>query len=60
MGLYLAARAGYRIGGAPDFWRRMAVEHPASIRGNMLATHPSPPQRSVMLRRTIDEIENKR
>jgi hypothetical protein len=60
MGLYLVARAGYAIDGAPVFWRRMAVEHPGGIEENMLATHPSSPERAVALRRTIEEIEAKR
>ncbi|MDJ0868139.1 MAG: M48 family metallopeptidase [Myxococcota bacterium] len=60
LGLYLAARAGYDIRLAPDFWRRMAVEHPGSIRDGMLATHPSTPERAVALERSIEEIERKR
>lgn len=60
MGLYFAARAGYEISVAPDFWRRMAVEHPATIKDNMLATHPSSPERSVALRQVVAEIERKR
>ncbi|MCP4263130.1 MAG: M48 family metalloprotease, partial [Planctomycetes bacterium] len=46
-GLYILARAAYDITGAADFFRRMAVEHPGSIRGNFLATHPSMPERFV-------------
>ncbi len=60
MGIYLAARANYEIEPAPDFWRRMAVEHPGTIRDNMMATHPSSPERAVSLRRSIEEVEAKR
>ncbi len=60
MGLYLAARAEYEIQIAPNFWRRMAVEHPGSIRDNMMATHPSTPERAVALQKSIEEIEAKR
>ena len=60
MGLYLASRAGYEIRNASMFWRRMAIEHPGSIRGSMLSTHPSSPERAVMLDRTVEEIEEKR
>ncbi|UCE84768.1 MAG: M48 family metalloprotease [Deltaproteobacteria bacterium] len=60
MGLYFSARADYAIEGAPLFWRRMAVEHPGSIEENMLATHPSYPERAVAISRTIEEIETKR
>ena len=59
MGLYMAARAGYDIKIAPNFWRRMAVEHPGSIRENMMATHPSTPERAVALEQSIEEIEEK-
>ncbi|MFC1515344.1 M48 family metallopeptidase [Thermodesulfobacteriota bacterium] len=59
MGLYIAARAGYDIKIAPEFWRRMAVEHPASIGKHYLATHPSTPERSAALKESIEEIENK-
>jgi len=60
MGLYLAARAGYNIQIAPSFWRRMAVEHPGNIQDNILATHPSTPERAVTLKQTIAEIEAKK
>jgi hypothetical protein len=38
----------------------MAVEHPGSIRGNFLSTHPSMPERFVSIENTVDEIEEKR
>ncbi len=60
VGLYFAARTGYDIHIAPNFWRRMAVEHPGSIRENMMATHPSTPERAVALQKSIAEIEAKR
>ena len=59
MGLYMAARAGYDIEIAPDFWRRMAVEHPGSIAKNFMATHPSTPERAAALQESIQEIKNK-
>jgi predicted Zn-dependent protease len=59
-GLYILARAAYDITGAADFFRRMAVEHPGSIRGNFLATHPSMPERFVSIENTVREIEEKR
>jgi len=60
MGLYFTARAGYDIQIAPSLWRRMAVEHPGSIKGTWLATHPSTPERAVTLKEIIEEIEKKR
>ena len=59
MGLYMAARAGYDIEIAPNFWRRMAVEHPGSIGKNYMATHPSTPERASALQESIEEIEEK-
>lgn len=56
MGIYLARRADYAIDDAPDFWRRMAAEHPGSIDENMLSSHPSSPQRAAGLKATIEEI----
>ena len=59
VGLYFAARAGYDLENAPDFWRRMAVEHPSSVKGSYLSTHPSSPHRYVFLEETVEEIQNK-
>ncbi|MBZ0159735.1 MAG: M48 family metalloprotease [bacterium] len=59
-GLYLVARAGYDITGSAQFWRRMAVEHPGSIQGAFLTTHPSAPERFLAIERTSREIEEKR
>lgn len=59
-GLYIVARAGYDIRQAPNFWRRMAVEHPGSIRENFMATHPSTPERFLAIEQAVREIEAKR
>lgn len=59
-GLYIVARAGYEITDAANFWRRMAVEHPGSIKGSFLATHPSAPERFLAIEKTVREIEEKR
>jgi predicted Zn-dependent protease len=60
VGLYVAARAGYEIADAPNFWRRMAVEHPGNIKKNFSATHPSAPERFTALEETVRQIEKKR
>jgi hypothetical protein len=60
MGLYFTARAGYDIQIAPTLWRRLAVEHPGSIKGTWLATHPSTPERAVALKETIEQIDEKK
>jgi predicted Zn-dependent protease len=59
VGLYLMTRAGLPIDDAPTFWRRMAANNPASIRGGYLATHPATPERFVALEQTIAEIRDK-
>ena len=59
MGLYMARRAGYDVSQAHLFWREMAAEYPASIKGGMMATHPSTPERSAALRSGIAEILDK-
>lgn len=59
-GLYIAARAGHDIGHAANFWRRMAAEHPGSIKKNFLASHPSAPERFVAIENTVREIQEKR
>lgn len=59
VGLYIMARARLPLAGAADFWRRMAAEHPASIRSNHAASHPASPERFVAIEQTIREIEAK-
>jgi hypothetical protein len=56
-GCYYAARAGYNVSGALDFWRNMALEIPNSIR--LATTHPTSPERFVLMQQTIAEIEDK-
>lgn len=54
VGLYFMARAGYDITGAEAFWRRMAVEHPQSIR--FAYTHPNTAERFVGIAAAREEI----
>jgi hypothetical protein len=58
-GLYIAARAGYDVSSAPNFFRRMAAEHPKSTEKNFGATHPSSPERFIALDNTVKEIKEK-
>jgi len=58
-GLYIAARAGYDISSATNFWRRMAAEHPKSMENSFAASHPSTPERYVAMEKTIQEIKEK-
>jgi hypothetical protein len=38
----------------------MAVEHPGSIDGAFMASHPSTTERFVALEQTVDEIKRRR
>jgi len=60
VGVYMAARAGFAIKEAPSFWRRMAVEHPGSIKTNFMASHPSTPERFLRLERAVEEIADRK
>jgi hypothetical protein len=59
VGLYLAARAGFDVSNAPNFFRRMAVEHSGSISNHFLSSHPSSPERSVAMEGALKEIQDK-
>lgn len=59
VGLYILANAGVPIDDAPKFWRRMAVAHPANIRTNHSASHPSTAYRMVALEAAVKEIKEK-
>jgi hypothetical protein len=59
VGLYYLARAGYDTEGAADFWRRMAAEQPASIKGSYSATHPATTERFLALEKESAEIRSK-
>lgn len=58
VGLYIMARAGYAIAAAPDFWRKMSLKKPASFA--VSTTHPSNPERTVLLEKTVAEIMTKK
>ena len=57
-GMYYAANAGYRTQGVEGFWRKMADESPKSIQ--FAGTHPTSPERFLLLQKTHLEIEQKR
>ena len=59
-GTYIAARGGFDVTNAANLWRRMAAEYPGSIRDAFLATHPSTPERFLIVEETVREIEEKR
>lgn len=55
--LYILARSGYSIEEAPNFWREMARNNPQGIYNR--TTHPTTPERFILLSKTIDEIKAK-
>jgi predicted Zn-dependent protease len=57
IGLYILARAGYPIEEAPEFWRSMSRMNPDGIYNR--TTHPTTPERYVLISRTIEEIRMK-
>ncbi|MZH02794.1 MAG: M48 family metalloprotease [Nitrospinae bacterium] len=59
VGLYMMAKSGLPIEDAPNFWRKMATVHPASINANHAASHPATSQRFLALEKTVQEIKNK-
>lgn len=59
VGLYMMAVAGLDIEDAPKFWRRMAADHPGSIKTNHAATHPATPYRFLALEEAEKEIKSK-
>jgi hypothetical protein len=59
VGMFYLAQAGYPTEGAAQFWRRMATEHPDSIRTNLSATHPATAERFIALERIAADIRDK-
>lgn len=57
LGIYIAKTAGYDVSNAPNFWQRMSVNNPQAV--YIAQSHPSNPERSVLLRKAIAEIESK-
>ena len=47
VGLYMMAMSGLEIDNAANFWRRMAAEHPGSIKSDYGSSHPSTPERFI-------------
>lgn len=58
LAMYYLANAKVDLNGIESFWRRMASMDASST--GFVLTHPSTPERFVMMRKTRDEIEEKR
>jgi len=59
LGLYLTARAGFEIAGAPELWNRMARENPYATVDWGFYAHPTSAARSSELAAIIEEIAGK-
>lgn len=66
LGLYLAARAGYDISVAPEFWDRVALEQPWSLSDDVehygwtrVPPHGYMPSRAAAIRKIVAEIQRK-
>jgi len=57
VGLYYLARAGYSPEGVEDFWKRLSTVSPKGI--NRAKTHPTFPERYLLIRAARDEILKK-
>ena len=60
LAMYLLARAGYRIEGAPAFWKRLASAYPASVLNGYVANHPATAYRIAVIEKTIADIKAKK
>lgn len=59
VGLYILARAGYKIEDAPGFWRLMSLADPNGIYGSSVGSHPSNSTRYIAMNKAITEIRAK-
>lgn len=57
VGLYYLVRAGYSPKGVEDFWQRLSTVAPKSI--HLAKTHPTYPERYLLIRAARDEILEK-
>lgn len=57
VGLYILARAGYKIDDAPGFWRQMSLQVPQAVYTS--TTHPNNPSRTIAMQKTVTEIHGK-
>ncbi len=58
VGLYILARAGYKIEDAPSFWRAMSMQVPQAI--YVTSTHPNNPSRTLAMQNAVAEINAKK
>ncbi|MES2932925.1 MAG: M48 family metallopeptidase [Pseudomonadota bacterium] len=59
LALNMLSKAGYQVEKAPQFWRRLASEYPASVLNGHTAIHPDTAYRLAAMDKTIAEIKAK-
>jgi hypothetical protein len=60
LAVFLLARAGYNIDGAPAFWKRFAAAYPASVANGFTANHPSTAARLTAMELAIEDVKAKK
>jgi hypothetical protein len=60
LGIYLAARAGYDVGDAPGFWKRLNETYPSTVLNGYNANHPALAARLAAIDKANAEIRAKR
>jgi len=59
LGLYMAARGGYRLDQATAFWQRLATRYPPSVANGYTAIHPSTASQLPAIEKTVAEIKSR-
>jgi predicted Zn-dependent protease len=59
LALYLVARAGYDVTGAPAFWQRLAAQYPPSVANAYNAIHAPIATRLPAIDKTVADITRK-
>lgn len=60
LSLYMLARAGIDIGGAPQFWQRLATQYPATIQNGYTAIHPATGFRLAVMTKIVPDVQAKK
>jgi hypothetical protein len=59
LGLYMAARAGYNVENAAQFWSRLATQYPPTVLNSYTAIHPATAYRLSAMAKVTTEIKAK-
>ncbi|NHZ61048.1 M48 family metallopeptidase [Massilia genomosp. 1] len=59
LSMYLLARAGVSIDGAPAFWKRLASTYPATVLNGYVANHPGTAARLAAIDKATADIKSK-